>query len=250
MASVAVLVVTAQDPLAQQLAAPLAGDGFTVTRAASSAFLERLEPDSMPDLVILDWDVAPQQRAPALLQQTQTLGLPCLVILSRKDLETFDLTPDVGDLLVLPVYSRELLLRVRGLLGRAGGKADPHSLIRVGDLSIDPESYEVLLGDRRVLLTFKEYQLLLLLASSPGRVFTREALLRQVWEYDYFGGTRTVDVHIRRLRSKIEDADRSFIETVRNVGYRVRPLVGKGESADPSLPAGQNNGPGTYLRGN
>jgi DNA-binding response OmpR family regulator len=76
-----------------------------------------------------------------------------------------------------------------------------------------------------VLLTFKEYQLLVLLATNPGKVYTREELLTTVWEYDYLGGTRTVDVHIRRLRSKIEDADHSFIETVRNVGYRFRPDV-------------------------
>ena len=73
---------------------------------------------------------------------------------------------------------------------------------------------------RKVLLTYKEYQLLVLLASTPGRVYTRDNLLSQVWGYDYFGGTRTVDVHIRRLRSKIEDASHSFIETIWNVGYR------------------------------
>ena len=69
-------------------------------------------------------------------------------------------------------------------------------------------------------LRFKEYKLLRLLASNPGRVYTREALRSQIWGYEYFGGTRTVDVHIRRLRSKIEDADNSFIETIWNVGYR------------------------------
>lgn len=72
-------------------------------------------------------------------------------------------------------------------------------------------------------LTYKEYELLRFLASRPGRVFTREALLSQVWGYDYFGGSRTVDVHIRRLRAKIEDASHSFIDTVRGVGYRFRP---------------------------
>ena len=69
-------------------------------------------------------------------------------------------------------------------------------------------------------LRFKEYELLRLLSSNPGRVYTREALRSQIWGYEYFGGTRTVDVHIRRLRSKIEDADNSFIETIWNVGYR------------------------------
>ncbi|MEK7777480.1 MAG: winged helix-turn-helix domain-containing protein, partial [Chloroflexota bacterium] len=83
--------------------------------------------------------------------------------------------------------------------------------------------YEVSNRGSRVLLTFKEYQLLCTLASNPGRVFTREQLLNQIWEYDYFGGTRTVDVHVRRLRSKIEDTGLTYIETVWNVGYRFRP---------------------------
>ena len=75
---------------------------------------------------------------------------------------------------------------------------------------------------RRVTLTYKEFQLLALLASNPGRVYTREALLSQVWGYDYLGGTRTVDVHVRRLRSKVESPGRSFIETIWNVGYRFK----------------------------
>ena len=72
------------------------------------------------------------------------------------------------------------------------------------------------------MLTKKQYELLKLLAENPGRVFSRDALLNQIWGYEYFGGTRTVDVHIRRLRSKIEDADHNFIETIWNVGYRFR----------------------------
>ena len=80
------------------------------------------------------------------------------------------------------------------------------------------------LKGRRIALRFKEYELLRLLATSPGRVFTRDALLRKIWGYDYFGGTRTVDVHIRRLRSKIEDAEHSFIETIWAVGYRFRDM--------------------------
>ena len=76
---------------------------------------------------------------------------------------------------------------------------------------------------RRLVLTFKEYQLLSKLADHPGKVFTREALLSDVWKYDYYEGARTVDVHIRRLRSKLEDTGESLIETVRNVGYRIRP---------------------------
>ena len=89
-------------------------------------------------------------------------------------------------------------------------------------LPIYQERYEVTVAGRRVALTYKEFQVLVLLASNPGRVYTREALLSQIWGYDYLGGTRTVDVHIRRLRSKVESPGRSFVETIWNVGYRFR----------------------------
>jgi len=105
---------------------------------------------------------------------------------------------------------------------RRSGRLDSKDTIRWGDLVIDLANYEVWVGGHRTNLTFKEYALLRFLATHRGRVFTREALLSRVWGYNYFGGTRTVDVHIRRLRSKIEDASHSFIETVRGVGYRFK----------------------------
>ena len=98
------------------------------------------------------------------------------------------------------------------------------TLVRAGDLVINPSRYEVSVKGRRVNLRFKEYELLLLMTKAPGRVYTRESLLNQIWGYDYLGGTRTVDVHIRRLRTKIEDADHHFIETIWNVGYRFRDM--------------------------
>ena len=94
--------------------------------------------------------------------------------------------------------------------------------ITIGPLTINQESYEVTLEGVKIDLTFKEYELLKYLAIKPGRVFSRESLLHSVWEYDYYGGTRTVDVHIRRLRSKINNLKYNFIETVWNVGYRFK----------------------------
>lgn len=111
----------------------------------------------------------------------------------------------------------EFLLRVARAVRRRDGRAS----IRLRDLVIYPDSYEVFLDGRPVVLTLKEYELLKLLASHPGRVFTRDAILDSVWGEDYFGGPRTVDVHIRRLRAKIEVGGRRFIETVRGVGYRM-----------------------------
>ena len=134
------------------------------------------------------------------------------------ELQTF---LEVEDFVFLPFKRSELATRIRRALWRTGSW-DSGQVIRTGDLIIDQERYEVSVAGRRVILTFKEYQLLCLLATNPGRVYSRETLLSRVWEYDYFGGTRTVDVHIRRLRSKVEDASHLFIETVRNVGYRFR----------------------------
>ncbi|MSQ07397.1 MAG: response regulator transcription factor [Dehalococcoidia bacterium] len=101
--------------------------------------------------------------------------------------------------------------------GPAGSK-----VLKVGELVVDLERYDVSIGGRKVTLTYKEFQLLVLLASNPGRVYTRETLLSQVWGYDYLGGTRTVDVHIRRLRAKVEDPDHAYVETIWNVGYRFK----------------------------
>ena len=93
-------------------------------------------------------------------------------------------------------------------------------VIRAGELNIDPDTYAAKLKGRPLDLTYKEFELLKFLAQHPGRVFTRDQLLREVWGYDYFGGTRTVDVHVRRLRAKLGEEHASLISTVRSVGYR------------------------------
>ena len=113
----------------------------------------------------------------------------------------------------------ELRVRLEKLSGK---KTEPSetSAIRINDLYVDLSRYDVFVGERKVTLTYKEFQLLVSLASNPGHVYSREDLLNKVWGYDYLGGTRTVDVHIRRLRSKIEDAEHVFVETIWNVGYR------------------------------
>ena len=133
---------------------------------------------------------------------------------------------DIGflfkDFLFVPFVEDELLLRTKKLLDPTKNVSEQNLIVR-DQLVITPHSYEVTLKGRRVHLRFKEYELLLLLASNPGRVYDRETLLSHIWGYDYFGGTRTVDVHIRRLRSKIEQPDSQFIETIWNVGYRFRP---------------------------
>ena len=130
-----------------------------------------------------------------------------------------DALSDVDDFVVAPVSTFELSLRVKTSLSRTG-RYDRTDAIRRGDLLIYPHTYEVFVDGERVGLTLKEYELLKFLATHVGRVFTRDVLLEQVWGYDYYGGMRTVDVHVRRLRAKLEREGRTFIETVRGVGYR------------------------------
>jgi DNA-binding response OmpR family regulator len=114
--------------------------------------------------------------------------------------------------------------RIRVALGRADAAKDPNDpeahIIRSGEVVVDEATYTAKLGRRTLDLTFKEFELLKYLVQHPGRVFTREQLLQEVWGYDYFGGTRTVDVHVRRLRAKLGPENESLIGTVRNVGYR------------------------------
>jgi len=126
---------------------------------------------------------------------------------------------DADDFVMVPVSVFELSLRIKRALKRAG-YYDRTDTIRKGDLLIDPHTYEVSVHGARVDLTLKEYELLKFLAMRAGRVFTRDVLLEQVWGYDYYGGMRTVDVHIRRLRAKLEREGHTFLETVRGVGYR------------------------------
>ena len=174
------------------------------------------------DAVLLDLTGLAIAQVDALMPRVQESALPLLVVLSRSQLVHPGPRVPGSEFIIAPWQPGELALRVQVLARKRPGTLDGPGIVRVGDLVIDTNQYDVYVGNRPVLLTFKEYEMLKLLASNAGRVFTREALLEQVWGYEYFGGTRTVDVHIRRLRSKIEDGSHTFIDTVWNVGYRCR----------------------------
>ena len=146
-----------------------------------------------------------------------------MAVISRDDLMSLDTELHITDFLVQPFPEEDLIMRSIFSIKRAKIDLIEDELIIRGDLTINPSNYEVLINNNRINLRFKEYELLLLLASNPGRVYDRATLLNQIWGYDYFGGTRTVDVHIRRLRSKIEiNSENPYIETIWNVGYRFR----------------------------
>ena len=172
-----------------------------------------------PDLVLMETD---SFKMKTLSQEIKRdINLPIIALVHRKMLEAVDTHLGIDDFVIQPYDVIELELRIKRLLHKTRSM-DSSELIRCGDLVIDLTRYEVSIGGKLIMLTFKEYELLKFLASNSSLVFTREALLNKVWGYDYYGGDRTVDVHIRRLRSKIEDSNHVFIETVRNIGYKFR----------------------------
>ena len=196
-------------------------DSFILSFSEDLSAIESVLMEDTPDMMVIDMANLSLENQRPFIQRCKELRVPTLALVPQESRSSFDHTLAVDDFLFRPFQEDELRARVRRTLWRTGSW-DTGQVIRAGDLVIDQERYEVSVAGRRVNLTFKEYQLFCLLASNPGRVYSREALLSQIWEYDYFGGTRTVDVHIRRVRSKVEDASHLFIETVRNVGYRFR----------------------------
>ena len=170
-------------------------------------------------VVIIDQSSLSKDETLNAIQYCKTAQIKSLLLIDEAVLASVDYLHLLDDFSLLPVQKFEVAARVRRLVGNSGEEVD-HSIIRLNDLYVDLAKYDVYVGSRKVTLTYKEFQLLVALAASPGHVFSREDLLSRVWGYDYLGGTRTVDVHIRRLRSKIEDASHVFVETVWNVGYR------------------------------
>ena len=126
------------------------------------------------------------------------------------------------DFLVAPASPEEVRARVQQILWRHG-RAVAHHLLSAGDLVLDLATYQVFEAGRPLTLTYKEYELLRFLMTHAGTVCTRETLLNRVWGYAFYGGARTVDVHIRWLRAKLDPARYDYLETVRNVGYRFTP---------------------------
>jgi DNA-binding response OmpR family regulator len=176
-------------------------------------------PDVAPEAVLVD----AAENPPHALRILVALGaagsrLPVVVIAERADLERFPWHEVADELLYPGAPEAELRMRLAMLQRRIGGAQE--GSIRLGSCAINSDTYQVTVDARPLDLTYKEFELLKFLAQHPGRVFTRGALLREVWGYDFYGGTRTVDVHIRRLRAKLGPEHEHLIETVRGVGYR------------------------------
>jgi len=222
-----ILIIAAESKAVTELRSGLSQNGFvcSVTAAGNEVIGQVARQD--PDLVLVEVTghlVNSVIRALCKSAKQRTKlerRLPIIALVAGETLDDIDGHLDIDDFITHPYSVPELVLRTKRLLHRTKSM-NSGELIRCGDLVIDLAKCEVTLEGQLVALTFREYELLKFLASNKGRVYTREALLNKVWGYDYYGGDRTVDVHIRRLRSKIEDSKHSFVETVRNIGYRFR----------------------------
>ncbi len=215
-----IFVIAEENKTVTEVRLELIQNGFACTIASNGKELIEQVADQSPDLVLVETD---SHSWIWELSQRIKWERPLLIIalVCTETLDSLDGHLDVDDFVIKPYDARELVLRVKRLLHRTSNM-DSGGQIRCGDLVIDLAKCEVSVGSRLAVLTFKEYELLKFLAGNRGRVFAREALLNKVWGYDYYGGDRTIDVHIRRLRSKIEDSGHTFIETVRNIGYRFK----------------------------
>jgi DNA-binding response OmpR family regulator len=182
-------------------------------------------PDLGPSAVLIDAVTDPDRAFRVLAESPRVRRLaPAIVILGPGGFDRIPWERVADDVIAADAGPAELRLRLTLAALRAGNAGE--TVLRVGPLAIDTETYQVSVAGRVLDLTYKEFELLRFLAEHPGRVFTRAALLQEVWGYDFYGGTRTVDVHVRRLRAKLGVEHEGLIDTVRGVGYRASELGG------------------------
>lgn len=168
------------------------------------------------DILLVELGDQPIRRLREVTRIVEEIGLPVILAISLDQLALVDSTSGISDFITTPVDPLELRLRVQ----RLNKEEQTDDLVVFKDLELNTLNYQATLASEPIDLTFMEYELLRFLVENPIRVWSREQLLSKVWGYDYYGGARTVDVHIRRLRSKLGEERASWITTVRSVGYR------------------------------
>ena len=209
------------DPAPPELAQALDLAGYAWKSVANAAVAESLETSQSwaGAIIVADEDTDGAFALARALRKRSTPLEGVLLLVNGGQLNELDHRDELfDDFCLTPFRPRELEARIAHLMFRQGTGNRP-DLISYGELALNIETYQAAVGGRPLDLTYMEYELLKFFASNPGKVFTRETLLSRVWGYDYFGGARTVDVHVRRLRSKLGEEHANLIQTVRSVGY-------------------------------
>ena len=218
-----VLIIGDQNKEGQNLKESLKKEtNFSVHLISKNGLLMNAVAEKEPDLLVLNPKNSYLETMDfyyGLKKEPQLQDLPIILVMDESEMKSADLPSGIQEVLYRPLRLAEASARIRLLFKRIH-RVDQKNLIQRGKLSMDIQKYEVRVGEKKIDLTFTEFELLKFLCGHPETVFTREVLLNKVWGYEYYGGTRTVDVHIRRLRSKIESKAQTFIETVRNIGYK------------------------------
>ena len=221
MAMESILLMGSNEAVLKRLKGHLIKHGFRATMLGAGD-LEKLE-ESKGRFILGIVDVEERgvlvNLVSAIRAKPVCKELPILLLLKNEHLKELPGVSGVEDFLIAPVDPELLETRIRFVLKRLN-HLPPGTGIRIGALALDPDRYELTLDGEPLELTYKEFELFKFLATHPGRVYSRDQLLNQVWGYDFIGGTRTVDVHIRRLRAKLGPKYASLIDTVRNVGYK------------------------------
>ncbi|MDH6254502.1 MtrAB system response regulator MtrA [Aurantimicrobium minutum] len=227
--SARILVVDDDAALAEMVGIVLEGEGFMPSFCADGAEALAAFRENKPDLVLLDLMLPGFDGIEVCGQIRQESGVPIIMLTAKGDATDVVAGLEAGadDYMVKPFNPGELVARIRTRLRSMAPSGATSQTLRIGDLSIDVDGHEVKRGDVSINLTPLEFDLLVALASKPQQVFTREMLLEKVWGYQYKADTRLVNVHVQRLRSKVEfDADNpTIVTTVRGVGYRAGAVI-------------------------
>ena len=230
MANEKILVVDDEEHIAELIRYNLESNGYKILSANNGIDAMKIVLEERPNLILLDlmipgkdgYDVCKEIRS-----TKEVMNTPIIMLTAKSEEIDKILGLELGadDYITKPFSVRELLARVKAVLRRFSIVESEENVLVFGDLTVDFEKREVLIKNNKLELTLKEFELLEILIKNKGKILTRDTLLDKIWGYEYIGETRTVDVHIRYLRKKIESDDKNpkFIETIRGVGYRFNP---------------------------
>ena len=230
MANEKILVGDDEEHIAELIRYNLESNGYKILSANNGIDAMKIVLEERPNLILLDlmipgkdgYDVCKEIRS-----TKEVMNTPIIMLTAKSEEIDKILGLELGadDYITKPFSVRELLARVKAVLRRFSIVESEENVLVFGDLTVDFEKREVLIKNNKLELTLKEFELLEILIRNKGKILTRDTLLDKIWGYEYIGETRTVDVHIRYLRKKIESDDKNpkFIETIRGVGYRFNP---------------------------